>query len=247
MSAEEDWQSHYLRLCSIKECDFSDNERYTVTFQLVNAADYGISQRRERVLISAFRCDLGIEPLYLNPTHSKEALFVDQWITGDYWERYDISPNDYLGLNDKKILDKLRNKSFPIANGLPWCTVRDVIHDLPKPVDRGVEEEIPNHIQHPGAREYVGHYASIFDYPSRVLKAGTHGTPGGENMVRVPDENIVRYFTTREAARLQTFPDDWRFHGTWGACIKQLGNAVPVELIKIFATEINQRLVEALK
>jgi len=52
----------------------------------------------------------------------------------------------------------------------------------------------------------------------------------------------VRYFTVREAARLQTFPDTWQFSGGWGACIKQLGNAVPVELAHLFAREIYNRL-----
>jgi site-specific DNA-cytosine methylase len=105
-------------------------------------------------------------------------------------------------------------------------------------------EEIPNHVQHPGARIYIGHIGSFYDYPAKALKAGTHGTPGGENILKIPGGDLVRYFTTREAARLQTFPDDYRFHGTWGACIKQLGNAVPVEVIRLFAAKIQESLIK---
>jgi DNA (cytosine-5)-methyltransferase 1 len=56
----------------------------------------------------------------------------------------------------------------------------------------------------------------------------------------------VRYITAREAARLQTFPDAWHFHGTWGECMRQLGNAVPTKIIRLFAQEISQRLVNVL-
>lgn len=125
----------------------------------------------------------------------------------------------------------------------PWKTVRDALSDLPQPVLRGQKEEIHNHVQHPGARIYSGHIGSYWDYPAKALKAGTHGTPGGENVLCETSNDLVRYFTTREAARLQTFPDEWRFHGTWGACIKQLGNAVPVELATRFSQEIQQRLL----
>jgi DNA (cytosine-5)-methyltransferase 1 len=129
------------------------------------------------------------------------------------------------------------------AGTAPWPTVRDALHDLPPPVPRGAEPTVPNHVQHPGARVYPPwHLGSFYDYPAKALKAGTNGTPGGENLVHVPGAGGVRYFTTREAARLQTFPDTWLFHGTWGACIKQLGNAVPVARAERFAGEIRRRL-----
>jgi len=63
-----------------------------------------------------------------------------------------------------------------------------------------------------------------------------HGVPGGENMLR--DEHEVRYFTIRETARLQTFPDSYRFLGPWGECMRQLGNAVPVALGEAIGREL---------
>jgi len=73
------------------------------------------------------------------------------------------------------------------------------------------------------------------------LKAGDHGVPGGENTLLRPDGSI-RYFTVREAARLQTFPDDYVFHGAWTETMRQLGNAVPVLLAQSVATGIQNRL-----
>ncbi|MBD1814278.1 DNA cytosine methyltransferase [Microcoleus vaginatus DQ-U2] len=241
----EDWLNHYQRLQKIKKNEILTCEQYNVAFQVVDTADFGIPQRRERVVITAFRRDLGIEAFTLKETHSKEALLIDQWITRTYWKRHHVSPHDYLGPKDKKILNQLQNKS-PLINineRLPWRTVRDVVSNLPEPVDRGCQENFLNHVQHPGARTYKCHIGSFYDYPAKALKAGTNGTPGGENIVRMPPDDAVRYFTTRESARLHTFPDKWRFYGTWGACIRQLGNAVPVDMATLFAKEIYQRLI----
>jgi DNA (cytosine-5)-methyltransferase 1 len=68
-----------------------------------------------------------------------------------------------------------------------------------------------------------------------------HGVPGGENMLLRPDGR-VRYFTVRESARLQTFPDDFRFHGAWTEAMRQLGNAVPVRLADIVARSVKRHL-----
>lgn len=239
----ESWQSHLLRLRKVQETDFTDDEQYKVKYQQVNASDYGVPQQRERVLFVAFRKDLNILPFHLSPTHSKELLLANQWITGEYWEKYNINPDNYLGVQNSRLISLWKSNGISVddlnlSGKKPWLTVRDALHSLPEPVERGSQEIVTNHVQHPGARVYAGHTGSHYDYPAKALKAGTHGTPGGENMVIIPGTKKVRYFTTREAARLQTFPDKYKFHGTWGACIKQLGNAVPVELINQFASKI---------
>jgi DNA (cytosine-5)-methyltransferase 1 len=82
------------------------------------------------------------------------------------------------------------------------------------------------------------------DEPAKTLKAGVHGVPGGENMLLKPDQS-VRYFTVRESARLQTFPDSFRFHGSWSEAMRQLGNAVPVDLASIIARNVKANLVSA--
>ena len=65
--------------------------------------------------------------------------------------------------------------------------------------------------------------------------------PGGENMILFPDGR-VRYFTVRETARIQTFPDEYVFGTSWTENMRQLGTAVPVELGHQIAKGIKRRL-----
>jgi DNA (cytosine-5)-methyltransferase 1 len=123
----------------------------------------------------------------------------------------------------------------------PWRTVRDAIGDLPEPVENQETPGVANHRLQPGARPYIGHSGSPLDLPAKTLKAGDHGVPGGENMVRLPDKR-VRYFTVREAARLQTFPDSWCIEGAWSEAMRQIGNAVPVELGRVIADSVARAL-----
>ena len=101
-----------------------------------------------------------------------------------------------------------------------------------------------NHRFQPGARTYVGHTGSPLDEPAKTLKAGVHGVPGGENMLRRPDGS-VRYFTARESARLQTFPDSYHLHGSWTESMRQLGNAVPVELAANIGAHVRSKLLSS--
>ena len=72
---------------------------------------------------------------------------------------------------------------------------------------------------------------------AKTMKAGDHGVLGCENLLRQHDGS-VRYFSVRECARLQTFPDDWVLEGSWTESMRQLGNAVPVQMAETVASEL---------
>jgi DNA (cytosine-5)-methyltransferase 1 len=93
----------------------------------------------------------------------------------------------------------------------------------------------------PGARSYAGHTGSPLDEAAKTLKAGDHGVPGGENMLRYPNGD-VRYFSVRESCRLQAFPDEYVFEGSWTENMRQLGNAVPVELGEVVLRSVRAAL-----
>lgn len=98
-----------------------------------------------------------------------------------------------------------------------------------------------NHIFRAGAKSYPGHSGSVLDEPSKTIKAGSHGVPGGENML-VLDSGEVRYYTVRESARIQTFPDDYKFVASWTESMRQIGNAVPVKLANAVGVSVLTQL-----
>lgn len=210
--------------------------KYNVVFRLVNAADYGVPQKRERVIIVGIRSDLNVSWSFPEATCSEDALAWDKYVTGDYWERHGIAPGsrDVLIMGEEK--ERLLRAYGMFKPALhPWMTVRDAIKDLPAPSED--ESSSFEHVYRKGAREYAGHTGSDIDQPSKTIKAGTHGVPGGENMVKYTDGS-VRYYTVLEAKRIQTFPDDYPITGSWTEAMRQLGNAVPVELARTIASSL---------
>ena len=239
---DESWVDHLARLERHHNSSINDDLGYRITFRLLNAADYGVPQKRERVFIVGFRSDLNANWSFPKPTHTQEALIWHKWVSGEYWEKHGIACIDRPDM-PAKIQSRLERFSPNLLGTMaaPWCTVRDAISDLPSPENIDIAASIPNHVYNPGARSYPGHTGSPLDEPAITLKAGVHGVPGGENMLALPTGE-VRYFTVREAARLQTFPSDYYFPCTWGESMRQIGNAVPVSLAYIIASSIRNHL-----
>lgn len=226
----ESWGDHYARL-QAEHTSVRSDLQYRVIPTLVNAADYGVPQQRWRVFFVGFRNDVDAEWSFPAATHSSGALRIAQE-DGSYWDRHEV-PSAHRDF-------RVRASRDADPDLLPWRTVRDALHDLPTPTATESTKFL-NHVQQPGARSYPGHTGSYIDVPAKALKAGVHGVPGGENMLRNVDSS-VRYFTVREAARLQTFPDGYRLHGPWSEAMRQLGNAVPVMLAETVSLSVREHL-----
>lgn len=243
----ESWLDHLKRLQAEKTSGalhHATGLTYNVVPTLVNAADYGVPQKRERVFIVGFRSDLGVEWSFPRPTHSFDALLHSQWVTGEYWDRHNITKRKrplIPGRFEARVR-KMISGSINLEEK-PWRTVRDALVDMPDPRRRDAREFL-NHIFQDGAKVYPGHTGSLLDLPAKTLKAGDHGVPGGENMMVLANGD-VRYFSVRESARLQTFPDGYVFHGSWTETMRQLGNAVPVALGRQLAASVAMRLAES--
>lgn len=240
---DEDWKSHLSRLerhhTGARETDLT----YRVVYRLLDAADYGVPQRRHRVFIVGFRSDLRKEWSFPPPSHFMDRLLWDQWVSGEYWEAHRIPKKKRPAMpgNLEARVRRLTSdfRLFP-PPGERWRTVRDALQGLPDPRDK--RDTVFNHEFRGGARPYPGHTGSTLDAPSKALKAGDHGVPGGENMMVLPDGSY-RYYTVRESARIQTFPDDYVFSGSCTETMRQVGNAVPVELAAVVGESIRQQVV----
>lgn len=235
-----DWKTHLDRLRALKHASYP-GKKYKVQFKLINAANYGVPQTRERVVIVGTRADISLPWSFPQVTHSEDRLLWDMYVTGEYWERHKIAQSlrPCLETPLKEKTARLKDKyGLFVPALLPWQTMRDALFDSPDPQSK---HGIIDHIYRAGARSYPGHTGSDFDWPSKTIKAGGHGVPGGENMIRFKDGS-VRYLTTFEAKRIQTFPDNYVIKGAWGETMRQIGNAVPV----LLAGKIGFKLAEQL-
>ena len=235
----EDWSDHLARLEQHHTHGTRNGLHYRVVTRVLNAADYGVPQKRERVVFVGFRDDLDLEWSFPIETHSADALLWAKYRDQSYWERHKVPKKDReRDCGEGERAKRLEQKPTTV----PWKTVRDAISDLPDPDARPLGARMfANHKFQPGARSYKGHTGSPLDEPAKALKAGVHGVPGGENMLAYPSGE-VRYFTVRESARLQTFPDDFVFHGSWSETMRQLGNAAPVKLAEAVGRDVARRL-----
>jgi len=234
---DECWQDHFGRLQQHHSANEQKEPEYQVLVDLLNAADYGVPQKRERVVFVGFRSDLGIKWKFPEKTHSFESLLWDQCRSLEYWNEHHVPLHERC-TDGRAELKADRLPERPQTKR--WLTVRDALRGLPDPT-LPCAKSILNHRYQDGARSYPGHTGSHLDEPAKTLKAGVHGVPGGENMLRRPN-GAVRYFTVRESARLQTFPDDYELHGSWTEAMRQLGNAVPVDLAHAIAKDVATHL-----
>ena len=234
---DEPWEEHDRRLQQRQESQRPDAE-YRVQKWILNAADYGVAQARVRVFLIACRltCRVDIPRVEAPPpTHSRAALLEYQ-ANGNYWRD--------RGLPAKRRWEWPR-RVHGHSNGLstdylPWVTVRSQLQGLPMPPPPD-DRDNNNHYFIPGARLYSRHSGSELDWPAKTIKAGVHGIGGGENVLLL-NNGEYRYFTLREMARLQAFPDDIYFTGPRSRITGQIGNAVPCALARAIGRQLKTPL-----
>ena len=187
---------------------------YNVQWQVLNAWNYGVAEKRQRVVIIGIRKDLKDKVKFEYPT-----------------------PHEY-----KPVLkDVLKN--VPDSVGAKYPESKKKVFDLVPP--GGYWKDLPEEVAKDymkscyymgGGRTGIARRLS-WDEPSLTLTC----SPMMKQTDRChPDES--RPLTTREYARIQSFPDDWQFAGKMNDIYKQIGNAVPVNLAKCVGESIMRAL-----
>lgn len=213
-------------------------DEYKVFFRVLNAADFGLPQRRLRLFIVGLRPELAEYWRWPEPTHNRDAL-IAALLRDDYWERHSV-PAKIRNAVRETFGPSLRKRLDP--RGRRWKTVRDLLEALDAPALDVKTAGDRWHIYIPDARLYPKHSGSKLDWPAKTVKAGVHGCPGGEHIV-VLDDGTHRYMTVRECALLQGFPKTYAFPRQRSLAMKQIGNAVPVPV----AAAVGKQLAEVLR
>ena len=228
-----------------------------------NTADYGVPQLRKRVIIIGVRKDIdkSAEELYesIIKTHwnpetlsnekkgKKRFVNVRQAI-GDLPS---VEPGQDASTED---FDYPCNNEFLRRIGKPGIhPLMDHIARKHNDLDRErfqvmihnhwsfgqLRREMPQY-EHEHARVFDNSYVvQWWDLPSKTILAHIH--KDGFQFIH-PDEEQRRTFTVREAARIQSFPDDFEFKGSRGEKYKQIGNAVPPLFAEALAKSIKKNL-----
>ena len=232
---------------------------------VLNSCDYGVPQIRKRVILIGVRKDIKIEPAkiykeiiksHYNPDSSgEEKKNKKKYVTvkDAIYDLPSIKPsegeqkiahrvdkwNNYLtkirSKNDTILLDhvsrthneKDRKRYYEMSKN-KW-TFKELLENKP-------------FLNHNKQRVFGNSYVVQFwDKPARTIIA--HLYKDGNQFIH-PDHKQERTITAREAARLQSFPDDFVFEGSRGQQYKQIGNAVPPLMAEAIAKSIKKVLSE---
>jgi DNA (cytosine-5)-methyltransferase 1 len=178
-----------------------------VPVQVLKAINYRVPQKRERLILVGVRKDIDINYEYPKP-HKKIYNLSDALKKGDLFD-----------------------KDVPNSEGVKYPKSKKNVLDMIPP--KGYWRDLPIEIQ----KEYMGGSFYLgggktgmarrigWDEPCLTLTC----SPAQKQTERCHPEE-TRPFTVREYARIQTFPDEWKFDGSIAQQYKQIGNAVPVNL-----------------
>lgn len=188
---------------------------YEVIYKVLNAAYYGVGQKRQRLIVIGIRNDLKDKIKFEYPQQDKKMTVLK-----DVLKNVPDSPYQPYSENKRKVMEL-------VPAGGCWV-------DLPEDVAKAYMGK--SYYAGGGRRGMARRIA--WDEPCLTLTT----SPSQKQTERChPDE--TRPFTVREYARIQKFPDEWKFCGNLTEQYKQIGNAVPVEL----ARRVGLKIVKALE
>lgn len=201
-----------------------DGLGYTISYQLLNAADYGIPQNRYRVFYVGIKNKKFVFPEPFDYKLTAKDGISD--LEGATQEKYGSEPQNDFQRAMRGNIKKPLNQDYTTHTE----KTISIISQVP---DGGNIRDLPEEIWH------VRKYNKAFERMGTFKPSNTIDT-GHRNYFHYSEPRIP---TVRESARIQSFPDSFEILGTRGSQYKQVGNAVPPMLSKIIAERIKTELL----
>ncbi len=234
-------------------------------YQVLNAADYGVPQKRERLFLIGAQMDLPLpeypdqfyRPLETKLTSTSSSLLQ----TPTVWDALQDLPEveNYPELNQQDWIEVEFNSASYYGQIMQGKTVLDNDYSYPRLYPNNLltsslrTQHTPASIKRfkatlPGKTEPVSRFHKLDKNGlCNTLRAGTPSSRGAHTSARPIHPVTPRCITVREAARLHSYPDWFRFHVTKWHGFRQVGNSVPPLLAKAVASEIINKLKVNLK
>lgn len=211
---------------------------YDIKTKLLNAVDYGVPQYRDRVIIVGMKGENVFD--YPEATHGDGLLphltvhdaFSDLPIlkSGETCNQYATEPqNDFQRF--------LRQNSCQLDENTAPTNGAHLIKIMEALPDGGSKDDLPEEIRPKSG--YRNTYAKMWWKRPAPTVTRNFATPSSSRCVHPRDS---RAMTTREGARLQSFPDDYKFYGSRSMKNLEIGNAVPPILSIALAEKVQQAM-----
>lgn len=211
---------------------------YDIKTKLLNAVDYGVPQYRDRVIIVGMKEKNVFD--YPKATHGDGLIphltvhdaFSDLPIlkSGESSNQYATEPqNDFQKF--------LRQNSQQLDENVAPTNGAHLIRIMEALPDGGSKDDLPEDIRPKSG--YGNTYAKMWWERPAPTVTRNFATPSSSRCVHPRDS---RAMTTREGARLQSFPDDYKFYGSRSMKNLEIGNAVPPLLSIALAEKVQQAM-----
>jgi DNA (cytosine-5)-methyltransferase 1 len=196
---------------------------YNCHWRVLNAADYGVPQLRERLFIIGSRDNERIQ--WPRPTHSAKALKGSQspLFAGDA---------SSVTASWRTMWDCLWHKGHPVFGSLDPEVARLWVKNVVRPHDEPVTWTLDRPSPTVGAHQAAKLAIAPFGVPEEQLLRQQWHTLGRRQGDMPPVSVVHEYLSDEELLRLQTFPPQWYLFGTRMERARQIGNAVPVLLAR---------------
>lgn len=224
--------------------------KYVVEPQVLNSKEYYVLQNRKRMILVGWSEDIDGE--YPYPDKREHNYLVSDLFKdlpslkpgeGKNVMDYDGSPNGYL--KSSGIRYKWNILTHHIArshNERDIQIYKKAINAWKEASKRLKYTDLPEHLQtHKNKKSFLDRFKVVADNKKHSHTIVAHIAKDGHYYIH-PDINQARSLTVREAARIQSFPDDYYFEGPRTARYRQVGNAVPPLLAQGIAQKIKGML-----